>query len=142
MSGFNYENVLPDYSALTKPAISKDLMDILNEESANKSLANKIAVHTVASEVAEQIYEETIAFQKSLSNNFDVAFQIVQFGSQHIIFVDTIGYIGYNLVVFNGTDQSGNSVRLIQHISQLSFLLMATKKEPEVEKRTIGFDCT
>ena len=57
-----------------------------------------------------------------------------------IIFVESIGYIGSNLVVFAGKDSSGKPLELIQHISQLSFLMMvAPKPSVEAPKRKIGF---
>lgn len=65
---------------------------------------------------------------------------IVQFNQSTTILVESIGYIGYNLVRFVGKDNSGKPLELIQHISQLNFLLMVVPKpEKEPEKRKIGF---
>lgn len=65
---------------------------------------------------------------------------LVQFNQSTTILVENIGYIGHTMISFHGKDTSGNPLELIQHISQLNFLLMACKKsEPELPKRKIGF---
>lgn len=70
----------------------------------------------------------------------DVAMSVVQFGQSTTILVDSIGYIGYNIIRFGGLDSSGKPMKLLQHVSQLNFLLMVVPKaEPEVPKRRIGF---
>ena len=95
---------------------------------------------SIAKIVAENLYEEIIKYQKLLTDIEDVAVSVVQFNQSITIFVDSIGYIGYNLVRFGGKDSSGKPMELIQHISQLNFLLtVVPKPEPEVPKRKIGF---
>ena len=46
---------------------------------------------------------------------------------------------GAGIITFYGRGQDGNSVELLQHISQLSVLLVALKKVHE-EPRRIGFE--
>ena len=90
--------------------------------------------------VAENLHQEILNYQSNLSDEEDVAISIVQFNQSTTILVDSIGYIGYNLVRFGGMDNSGKPLELIQHISQLNFLLTVVQKpEPEVPKRQIGF---
>lgn len=90
--------------------------------------------------VAENLHQEILNYQSNLPDSEDVAISIVQFGQSTTILVDSIGYIGYNLVRFGGKDNSGKPLELIQHISQLNFLLTVVQKpEPEVPKRPIGF---
>lgn len=90
--------------------------------------------------VAENLYQEILKYQSVLPDTEDVAMSIVNFNQTTTILVDSIGYIGYNMVRFGGKDASGKPLELIQHISQLNFLLMVVPKpEPEVEKRKIGF---
>lgn len=56
------------------------------------------------------------------------------------ILVKEIGYIGYNVICFHGEGTSGKSLKLIQHVQQLNFLLMIVPKpEIEIQKRMIGF---
>ena len=90
--------------------------------------------------VAENLYQEILNYQANLSNIEDVAMSIVKFNESITLLVDSIGYIGYNLVRFGGKDSSDKPLELIQHISQLNFLLtVVPKPEPEVPKRQIGF---
>lgn len=94
----------------------------------------------IAEVVAQNIYEEIKAFQATLPDENDVALSIVQFGGTTTMFVDSIGYIGYNLIRFGGLDSSGKPLELIQHVSQVNFLLMvAGKPDAEMPKRHIGF---
>lgn len=90
--------------------------------------------------IAENLYQEIIKYQSSLPDTEDVAISVVKFNEVTTIFVDSIGYIGYNLVRFGGKDNSGKPMELIQHISQLNFLLMVVPKpEADIPKRKIGF---
>ena len=90
--------------------------------------------------VAENLYQEIINYQSYLDETEDVAMMVVKFNESITILVDSIGYIGYNLVRFGGKDNSGKPLELIQHISQLNFLLTVVPKPvPEAPKRKIGF---
>lgn len=91
---------------------------------------------------AEKLYEAITAFQNSLPDSSDVAVALANFGVSTTIMINSIGYIGSNLIVFRRADNSGNPLELIQHVNQLDFLLtVVSKPVPEVLKRQIGFDC-
>ena len=65
---------------------------------------------------------------------------LTNFNQSTLILVDSIGYIGYNLVPFQSKDSSGNPMTLIQHVQQLNFLLCVVPKTvPDASKRQIGF---
>ena len=79
-------------------------------------------------------------FQKNLSDEYDVAIALASFGNNTIMQVTEIGYQNPDILYFYGTID-GNTVQLIQHMSQLNFMLMATKKEDEEkEPNRIGFN--
>lgn len=81
-----------------------------------------------------------IDYQSQLSETEDVAMSVVSFNSTTTLIVESIGYIGYNLIRFVGKDNSDKPLELVQHVSQLNFLLMVVPKpELEVPKRKIGF---
>lgn len=110
--------------------------------SAKQKMINAATIQeqSIAEIVAENIYKELLNYQASLPDTEDVAMSIVQFNESTTILVDSIGYIGYNLIRFLGTDNLGKPLELIQHVSQLNFLLMVVPKpEKEPEKRKIGF---
>ena len=102
--------------------------------------ATTIQENSTAQIVSQCIYEEILSFQSSLADKDDVVLCIVQFNESFTLYVDSIGYIGYNLIRFGGKDSSGKPLELIQHVSQLNFLMkVAEKQNPEVPKRKIGF---
>lgn len=95
---------------------------------------------STAKQVAINLYEEIVKYQASLPDTEDVIMMLVQFGQTYTIRVTNIGYSGYTLVCFHGEDIDGKPLELIQHISQLNFLLQVLPKEkPEAPKRKIGF---
>ena len=95
---------------------------------------------STAKQVAINLYEEIVKYQASLPDTEDVIMMLVQFGQTYTIRVTNIGYSGYTLVCFHGEDIDGKPLELIQHISQLNFLLQVQPKEkPEAPQRKIGF---
>lgn len=86
----------------------------------------------------EIIKRHVIAFRESLDNEHDVALQLTNFGSSVVMEVTEIGYDGSVLMVFRGY-VNGTFSTLIQHVSQLNFLLTTVSKDPEQPRRSIGF---
>lgn len=88
----------------------------------------------------EILISEIKAFEKNLDDEHEVAIKLASFGSSTIINVERIGYCNPSIIVFDGTID-GNKATLMQHISQINFLLLAVRKaEPELPPRRIGFD--
>lgn len=93
-----------------------------------------------AVDISKNLYDKIVEFQEKISPTQDVILLLVSFGQSYTMVVDGIGHSGNNLVCFHGTDNSGTEQVLIQHISQLNFLITSQPKEiPEAPKRTIGF---
>jgi hypothetical protein len=66
--------------------------------------------------------------------------RLVSFGQTITFSVTDIGYNNPSLIVFQGVTEDGKRLELIQHVTQISFLLMAVKrKNPDEPKRKIGF---
>lgn len=79
-------------------------------------------------------------FHKSLGDDYEAGACLVNFGQQVTFHINDIGYRNPALISFVGTTEDGAPVELIQHVNQLSILLMKLKrKEPETPKRPIGF---
>jgi hypothetical protein len=94
----------------------------------------------LANEFHRRLMDYIITFEKSLTEYEEVALRLVTFGESITIVVETIGYWNPSLISFVGTDTKGQRVQLIQHVSQLSFLLIAIKvPEPVEPRRRIGF---
>ena len=87
----------------------------------------------------EKIKEQIEEFQAGLSDDVDVCVALASFGTSMIMQVTDIGYQNPDMLYFYGYI-NGNQTQLIQHISQLNFVLMAIKKEePNRPPRRIGF---
>ncbi len=86
-----------------------------------------------------EILQKYIAkFEQSLDSEHEVGVMLTNFGQSITMQVVEIGYENSVLMIFKGF-VNGSLCTLIQHVSQLNFLLVATKKEPDRPKRTIGF---
>ena len=94
-----------------------------------------------ASGFHKRLSEYIIDFENSLDKNEEVAIKLVTFGESITVIVDDLGYYNPSLISFYGTNAAtGDRVQLIQHISQISFLLTAIKTEtPKPESERIGF---
>ncbi|HEY8401165.1 MAG TPA: DUF6173 family protein [Cytophagaceae bacterium] len=99
----------------------------------------EIRNYSLADYQYEIIREAIIEFEKSLDQEHEVAIKLAAFGQTILMNITDIGYSNPCLIHFYGT-VNGNEAELIQHVSQLNFLLMAVPKaEPEKPPRRIGF---
>jgi hypothetical protein len=79
-----------------------------------------------------------IDFEKKLNAEEEVGVRLVSFGESIIIHIDDLGYWNPSLICFYGRDTNDREVQLIQHVSQISVLLMKVSRiNPERER--IGF---
>ena len=107
---------------------------------AVKPLALTLAQANYASEFYSRLKQYIIEFEQSLSDHEEVALRLVSFGESIIIHVDDISFSDPSLITFTGTLNSGEKVQLIQHVTQLSFVLMAAKTaKPIQERERIGY---
>lgn len=122
--------------------------DILNNNRiAQNKLLNEIADEAderrsseLASGYCERLNEAVIRFDAELDNDHEVALRLVSFGQAITFHVTGIGYHNPSLIMFFGTMDSGLPVELVQHISQISFLMTSSKrKDPCTPKRPFGF---
>jgi hypothetical protein len=90
-------------------------------------------------EVCESLGRYIREFEASLNSDQEVGARLVTFGQAITFHINQVGFSQPNLVTFYGTTDSGELVQLIQHVSQLSVLLMAMKRVSEEPKRPIGF---
>lgn len=110
--------------------------EIINEEEIINFCADEFKLAEYKFEILRAEIEE---FQKKLSDEYDVAIALASFGSNTVMTVTEIGYCNPDILFFYG-NVDGNEVQLIQHMSQLNFMLMAVKKEDdEKEPNRIGF---
>lgn len=78
------------------------------------------------------------AFQAALDEDQEIGLQLANFGLPAQIHIRSISYRNPNLIEFHGVNADDHEVTLVQHISQLNFLLIAVKPIEETPYR-IGF---
>lgn len=77
-------------------------------------------------------------YQATLDDEHEVGLLLANFGQQITMQVCEIGYEKSVLLIFKGY-VNGKYSTLIQHVSQLNFLITSIEKSPERPKRKIGF---
>jgi len=98
------------------------------------------AQRNYASEFHDRLMEWINNFDASLDEQYEVGVRLVNFGQSVTFHLDHIGYWNPSLITFSGTTEDGNPVELIQHVIQISVLLVKLpRKNPEEPKRPIGF---
>ena len=88
--------------------------------------------------VFKALGEYVQSFEAELDDDHEVGARLVSFGNAIQIHVHSISFTAPFLITFSGVTESGDAVRLIQHVSQLSFLLISLKKRTDAPYR-IGF---
>ncbi|QQE76541.1 hypothetical protein KDJ56_07730 [Brevibacillus composti] len=93
-----------------------------------------------ASQFCQRLITMINEFDRNLDEEHQVAMRLVSFGQSITFHVTHLGYCDPSLIRFYGTLENGSLVELIQHVSQISFLLMAVKRVNPIEpKKPIGF---
>lgn len=86
----------------------------------------------------ERLAKYICEFEADLDDDHEIGARLVSHGSGITFHIEDLGYHGPDLVTFYGTGASGERVQLIQHISQISVLLVGVPKAGEKAQR-IGF---
>jgi len=93
-----------------------------------------------ASEFCRHLLEWIHEFDASLDATHEVGVRLVSFGQTVIFHLAGLGYANPSLIAFSGETEGGDPVELIQHVSQISLLLMKLpRKNPDAPKKPIGF---
>lgn len=99
----------------------------------------EIRDYTQADYSYEVIIKYIHEFENDLDDDYEIAIKLASFGRSITMAVTYIGYANPSTLVFYGYVE-GQYATLIQHMSQLNFLLLAVKKaDPEKPPRRIGF---
>ncbi len=86
----------------------------------------------------ERVVKSINDFEEDLDNDHEVGARLVSFGTELTFHIEDVGYWGPDMIIFYGMNSSNKKVQLLQHLSQLSVLLVAVDKMQE-EPRRIGF---
>ena len=94
----------------------------------------------LASEFYDRLVQWINDFDKGLDPQFEVGVRLVNFGQSVTFHLQDIGYWNPSLISFKGSSEQGEPVELIQHVSQISILLMkVARQDPSKPKQPIGF---
>jgi hypothetical protein len=93
---------------------------------------------------AEATFNRIVAYIREFEGNMDaeheVGARMVSFGDTVQFHIVDMGYWNPDIVTFDGLDDAGRRMKLIQNVSQLNVLLIAMPKRVEHdEPRRIGF---
>ncbi len=86
----------------------------------------------------ERLVRSIAKFEETLQESEEIGLRLVNFGNETFHIAD-VGFWGPDLVKFYGSNFEGKPFELMQHISQVSVLLVAVPKTSE-EPRRIGFE--
>ena len=88
--------------------------------------------------VFDALRKYTEEFESTLDSEHEIAVMLTSFGGIQLFHAQTISYSEPNLITFYGVTPEGEKVQLVQHVSQLNFMLKAVKKIEEKPFR-VGF---
>lgn len=97
---------------------------------------------STAGEIVKRLQGVIDDFMAGLKPDEEVGAALAAFGSERIISVTQVTAINPCLLVLCGLDESGNRVRLVQHVSRLDFLLLPVPARQLPARRAIGFQTT
>jgi len=103
----------------------------------NLQMAGRLDAKNVFNHVMKRIEDH----QNSIQENEELGLKLANFGEASQIHIRSIGYKNPNIIEFTGINPDGNTVTLIQHISQLNFMIVSLKAFEEKAFR-IGFKVT
>lgn len=97
-----------------------------------------------AGRAAEAMFNRIVAyireFEANLDKEHEIGARMVSFGDTVQFHIVDMGYWNPDIVTFDGLDEAGRRMKLIQNVSQLNVLLVAMPKRVEHdEPRRIGF---
>ena len=88
--------------------------------------------------VCEAMREYITSFEASLDQDHEIGVRLVSLGGAIFFHAEEISFYKPSVISFKGVTPEGERVQLVQHVSQLSFLLKAARKL-EDKPRRIGF---
>ncbi len=99
-----------------------------------------IADANLASEFYSRLVDWISRFDESLDPESEVGVRLVSFGQTVTFHLEDMGYRNPSLISFKGLTEEGDPVELIQHVAQISVLLVKMKRrDPSRPKQPIGF---
>lgn len=117
-------------------------MALYNTQSSSLEVQKLVALSQAncASKFYEHLANWIIDFDSKLDNEYEVGVRLVNFGQTVVFSLEDMRYCDPSLISFIGRTQEGQPVELIQHVNQISILLMKLPRQyPAEPKKPIGF---
>jgi hypothetical protein len=117
---------------------------VLAARQAEKILAPRKAEPAPPASPAESVFRRLVLyireFEAQLDQDQEIGGRMVSFGTTVQFHIVDMGFWGPDILTFDGVDDRGSRMKLIQNISQLNVLLVAMpKRQPEEAPQRIGF---
>jgi hypothetical protein len=117
---------------------------VLAARQAEKVMTPRPAGPTPPASPAESVFRRLVLyireFEAQLDQDQEIGGRMVSFGSTVQFHIVDMGFWGPDILTFDGVDDRGSRMKLIQNISQLNVLLVAMpKRTPEAAPQRIGF---
>jgi hypothetical protein len=108
-------------------------------EEATLALA-QIQKAGMASGLCARIAKAIERFDATLKRDEEVGMRLLTSGQAITFHFEAMDFFNPSLLIFKGTTDDGERIELVQHVSQLSFLLVALpRKNPDQPRRRFGF---
>jgi hypothetical protein len=125
-----------NFPTSSSAGISAALAEIQNAE--RKIAEKKHRQDNPVIDVCKAIKDYVEEFERELDDEHEIGIRLASFGGVVVFHAEKIGFSKPNVITFYGVTEEGERVQLIQHVSQLNFLLKAVKKREDKPTR-IGF---
>lgn len=88
----------------------------------------------------ERLMERVRAFEAALKNDEELGMRLASSGYPEPFRLTAVDHADPHLIIFRGETEEGRPVEVVQHLSQVSLMMVALAKAPErAEPRRIGF---
>ncbi|MDD2318757.1 MAG: DUF6173 family protein [Geobacteraceae bacterium] len=124
---------MTEYSIAVPPISGFDHMNRMQAEICEAAQASKSSAVGVFKAIREYVEQ----FEAELGGCQEVAMRLASFGEEIDFRPEKIGYSVPDFITFVGVTDGGEKVHLVQHVSQLSFLLRAADKLGDLPTRIV-----
>ncbi len=101
--------------------------------------AEQAAMLNAAEDVFNHLLGRVKQFQANLPDDHELGLQLADFGGNRALHVRGMGFKNPNIIEFYGMLDGDRQVAVIQHISQLNFLMIAVPPPADQPPYRIGF---
>lgn len=106
------------------------------------AIVREATIGSLASNTAMYIYESINDFWANIGNDYEVGMQLTSLGQGVQVYLNNLTYYEPHLIIFDSEFSDGTKMRIVQHVTQLNYAIIALPKQRQNEpKRKIGFRC-